>query len=149
MEKNIKKIIHVSCLVSLLFTCNQIIGKNGTTLAIVPSVHLGEDDIAEALVPYVHFGVSFSIDEALEKLKKLIKQKEERLRQTRKKQATDLHTCNEIKSILMSYTSESKISILDKNNDCIGICDTKGWEEDETAKETVYTVMHKLNLLSN
>ncbi len=162
MGKNIKQIIHVSCLVSLLFTCNKIISKNGTTLAIVPYLHLSEDDATQAIVPYVHldendtaealvpridFGMSFSIDEALEKLKKLMKQKEERLRQTREKQATDLHACNEIKSILVSYTNESKMSILDENNDCIGICDTKGWVKDETTKKKVHTVTCKLNLL--
>ena len=162
MEKNIKKIIHVSCLVSLLFTCNKIIGKNGTTQAIIPYVHLGENDTAKVIVPYVHLGkngttqiivpyvhlgMSFFIGEASKKINKLMKKREERLIQTKKKEATDLHTFNEIKNILMSYISELRISILDENNNLLGVCDTKGWKQDETTRKEVYTVQQKLNLL--
>ena len=143
MKKNIKKIIHVFCLVLLLFTCNKTIGKNGA-IAIVPSVNVKQKLILleklsknYALVPRAHVG--FSITEASTELDKLIKHKES--------PTTNPITYNKIKNILMSYSSESKISILDENDNCIGICDTKGWIEDEATRTEVATVKRKFALL--
>ena len=164
MGKNIKKTIHVSCLVSLLFTCNKTIGKNGTTQeiipyvclgeddateALVPYVHLGENDTTEALVPYVHICMSLPIGEALEELKKLMKQKEERLIDTQKTLATDRRTYNKIKKTLHAYNKGLKIHINNrKDGTLMGICDTKGWHKDEDIKQKMADVKHKLALLA-
>jgi len=126
MEKNMKKIIHASCLILLLLTCNEIIGKNGTT---------------EAIVPRVHFGTAFLIQEASVKLDRLTQQ-------TNKKQQINPRIYNEVQKILKSYFSEKSIEIRDENNDCIGTCDTKGWKKDKDTREEVEAVQRKLALLA-
>ncbi len=155
MGKNIKQIIHVSCLVSLLFTCNKTIGKNGTTQAIIPYLHLDENDTTQtiapyahfdesdtiqAIVPYFHYSTEFCIEAASIKLDKLIHQQKE-------KHKIDLPTYNEVKQILSSYKNESIISILDEKNNQIGICDTRGWQASKDIEEEVKYVKQKLIML--
>jgi len=96
-----KKIIHVSCLILLLLTCNRIISSNG--IAIIPELNLS---------------MVFSIEEASVKLDDLMEQRN-------RGREIDLHTHDEILNILIAYSSEAKIWIFDKNDKHIGTCDTK------------------------
>jgi len=87
-----KKIIHLSCLVLLLFTCNKIIGKNGTPKTFIPCVDTDDEpslsyvDTDEPSLPYVdtnaqslpYVNTDFAILDASIKLNKLLKQKKER-----------------------------------------------------------------------
>jgi len=115
-------IIHLSCLMLLLLTCNKVIGKNGTTEAIVPYV----DDKFGLHI----FDNGYSIKKIYQKLKT--------------DQEIDLRKA---KNILRAYFSESEIYILDKNNEHIGTCNTKGWREDRDTRKKVATVQQKLALL--
>jgi len=136
MEKNMKNIIHLSCLILLLFTCNNIIGTNGITKnnslyyvhkAIFPSV-----DTTEELLPIVDKKVV--ILEASSRLRTLLQKKEERAKE---QEEIDRQDYNEINNILIGYVNELKISILDNNGNPTGICDTKGWKKDEVIKEEI------------
>jgi len=112
MKKTVKKIIHVSCLIFLLFICNRIISSNGTTVPSKPSLSM-----------------AFSIEEASVKLDDLMEQR-------KKGEKIDSETRLQISNTLMAYSGELKIWVFDKNDNPIGICDTKGWKEDEATKKT-------------
>ncbi len=144
MKKNMKKIIHVSCLVSLLFTCNQTIGeKNKLVLpfrkkfnSLLPQKlkqwlnrkKQTGSSLPQTFIPNLDVDAIFSLDEASIKLENLIEQRKQG-------QGINIQTCDIITNILFSYAIESEIKIINENNNkVIGVCDIRGWKKNKDIK---------------
>jgi len=147
-----KKIIRLSCLILLLFTCNQMVGEtkidhffrqilNSIHRIIVRKKSSKKETYSfqpQAFVPCSPIPMRFSIDDASVKLDTLITQK----------RAIDTEIRNEITDTLFAYCTHAKIPIK-YNNKVIGICNTEGWLEDEDTKREVGIVNQKLLMLTN
>ena len=146
-----KKIIHESCLILLLFTDSKIIGGKKTgfsfrqRLSKMFSREKKTDSFSpQAFIPKIDIPIVFSLDEASIKLDNLEKQKKQG-------QEIDTKACNEVQNTLFSYATGSKIKIRKSanSNEIIGVCDTKGWQEDEDTRKEILTAYQRLSVLTN
>ncbi len=115
------KIIHVSCLILLLFICNQIRSSEREELIS-----------REELTP---------IEKAHKQLKQLLIEKKEG-------RSPNSDILNEISNTLTNYSSQATIWTFDASGKPTGQYDTKGWKGNPVIKKQVETVRKKLGLLT-
>ena len=153
MEKNIKKIIQVSCLVSLLVTCNQIIGMDKKSGGLFRRKHKKtttregkktSSSRPQAFIPHIDFDVMEPLEEASTKLDDLINRGE--------KIGNDFR--NEVQKTLNSYLSQSSIKIKDENDEkLIGVYNLEGWKKNKNIEGKIRikirSIQKQLNRLTN
>ncbi len=148
MEKNMKKIIYASCLVSLLITCNQIISMHKRFISVwkksnfssSPNWAILPDIDSDEVVPLdkVSAELMAPLDEASIKLNNLIEQK-------KLGQKINTQTHNEVKEILFAYIMKSPIEIKDESGKkTIGVCDISNWTSNKDIKNIIRTKIHDI-----